>query len=240
MEENIEDVMELFTQNGVLLKSAPAAYFTFLNTTGIISITEYLNSNRKRCVEWKPNDIIVDTDTQDQEWDVVNVVERRSRTLSESVPPDSATRSKYLRISFSDIRSFKVNRSGTKLTFFDGKSDALGAFFFQNATCDSLVLMLKNLLRTVPAKRDKHLFIIIDDNIESQRLDRSFAELNLFQEEPYHIWKFLKNFQESPYAASMEAFAKMSDIGNYAWAYYFTILRIGRDFIFVMKVICLQ
>lgn len=64
MEANTEDVMELFVQNGVFLKSAPACYLCYFNTTGTLFITEYLNSNRKRCIEWKPNDITADSDAQ--------------------------------------------------------------------------------------------------------------------------------------------------------------------------------
>lgn len=210
----MDDVMELFVQNGVLLYSAPASYATYLNTTGILYITEYLNSNKKRCVEWKPNDVIVDTETQDQEWDMVNVVERRTRTLSDNVAPD-VNRSKYLRVCFADIKSFKVSRKADKLLLNDGKGDKLCGFIFQHGNCDMLVTTLKSLLRTAPSKRDKHLFIVLDEHPDTQMLDKSFAELNLFQEEPYHIWKFLKNFQESPYAASLEAFSKVTDIGKY-------------------------
>lgn len=64
MEDTTEDVMELFVQNGVFLKSAPACYLTYINTTGTLFITEYLNSNRRRCIEWKPNDITADSDAQ--------------------------------------------------------------------------------------------------------------------------------------------------------------------------------
>lgn len=230
MEENMDDVMELYIQAGVLLSSAPASYLTYLNTTGVLYITEYLNSNTKRCIEWKPNDVIADSDTQDIGWNFVNVVERRSRTLSDNAPPDM-NRSKYLRISFSDIKSFKVSRPGNKLILIDGKGDILCSFVFQNTNCDSVVTHLKSLLRTAPSKRDRHLFVVLDDHPETQMLNKSFAELNLFQEEPYHIWKFLKNFQESPYAASMEAFAKVADVGNYFWNYYFILLHTGRYYI---------
>lgn len=240
MEENVEDIMEIFIQNGVLLKSAPAVYLNYLNTTGILSITEYLNSNSKRCIEWKPDDVIADSDVQEQEWDVVSVVERRSRTLSESIPPDSTNRTKYLRINFTDIKSFKSNRKNNRLTLLDGKAEVLCVFDFLNGNCDSCIGCMKNLLRTVPAKRDKHLFVVVsEDHPEAARLDKSFAELELFPEEQrYHIWKFLKNFQESPVNASLEAFSKVSDIGNYMWTYYFTVLQIGRYFMVFDRIFC--
>lgn len=164
---------------------------------------------------------------QDQEWDVVNVVERRTRTQSESQPPDGTNRSKYLRVDFSDIKSFKVSRSSTKLTFYDGKGEAICTFEFKHGNCDGLVTNLRALMRTAPTKRDKHIFIVLDNYPEAEMLDKSFAGLNLFAEEPPHIWKFLKTFQESPYTAGMEAFAKISDIGNYVWTYYLIFLQIG-------------
>lgn len=239
MEENlVEDVMEIFTQDGVLLKSAPANYLPYLNTTGTLAITEYLNSCKKRCMEWKPNDITADSDGQDQEWDVVNVVERRQRTVSESTPLDC--RSKYLRVNFTDIKSFKHSPSGVRprLNLYDGKGETLCSFEFLSGNCDSLVLHLKGMLRTAPLKRDKHTYMVMDDHLENQILDRSFAELNLFNEEPHHFWKFIRNFQESPYVASMEVFAKVTDIGNYFWTYYFSIIQIGRYFIpYILKVV---
>lgn len=143
------------------------------------------------------------------------------------MPPDGTNRSKYLRINFSDIKSFKVSRSSTKLTFYDGKGETLCIFEFKTGNCDNLIAHLKGLLRTAPTKRDKHIFVVLDDYPDTQMLDKSFAGLNLFTEEPHQIWKFIKTFQESPYTASMEAFSKISDIGNYNLIHYFTFLLIG-------------
>lgn len=70
-------------------------------------------------------------------------------------------------------------------------------------------------MRTAPTKRDKHTFLVLDDYPDAEMLDRSFAGLNLFAEEPHQIWKFFRTLQENPYVAGMEAFAKISDIGKY-------------------------
>ncbi|XP_018326722.1 TBC1 domain family member 15 isoform X2 [Agrilus planipennis] len=214
--EDSDEFMELYIQDGVLLNSAPATYMNCINTTGTLLITEYLNSNKTRYIEWKPNDVTIDSDVQDQEWAVVNTVKGRNRTFSGSLPPESSNRSKYIKINFKDIKSFRVARSSHKLTFYDGKSDPICTFTFLHCNCDSFVGCLKSFMRTALAKRDKHLFIVLDDYLdtpETNRLDKSFAELDLFQEQPSDLmWRFVKNFQNKPYETTMEAFSKLTDI----------------------------
>lgn len=148
---------------------------------------------------------------------MVNKVERRSRTLSGSTVCDSI-RSKYLKINLNDIKSFKVSDNNQRLKLFDGYSDKLGAFFFQHGNCESLIKVLRGLLNTTASKRDRNLYVVMGeyDNSQSQQLDRSFAELNLFQDQqPAFVWKFVNNFQRRPYATTMEAFSKISDIGKF-------------------------
>lgn len=212
MEETESDVMEIFSQNGVILKSAPARYmnYLYLNTQGTLFITEYVNTSKRRCIEWKANDVTIEPDTQEQEWAVVNTVERRTRTLSDNYPPDSTLKNK-LKIDLAEVKSFRVSRNNLKLK--DGSGDCLVTFAFHNGNCDGLIGVLKGLLRIAPTKRDRHEFMVMEERPETKQLDRSFAELNLFQEEPHnHIWRFIKNFQESPYETGMEAFAKVTDI----------------------------
>lgn len=110
-----------------------------------------------------------------------------------------------------------MSSNNQRLQLFDGGSDKLGAFFFQHGNCESLVSVLRGLLHTTSAKRDRNLHIVIGeyDSCQSQQLDRSFAELNLFQDQPpAFVWKFVNNFQRRPYETTMEAFSKISDIGN--------------------------
>lgn len=213
MEDNQEEVLEIFTQDGVLITTAPAAYIHYMNNVGTLLIVEYPNSNLTRCIEWKPLDLTIDSDVQDQEWTVVSTVERR-RTYSGSLPID-VNRSKHLKINMNDIRSFRVAHKNQKLTFRDGKGDNLCSFTFQHGNCDGLITVLKGLLKTIVSRRDKHVYCILDDikNSERQQLDKSFAELNLFQEQSSaYVWKFVKNFPNRPYEATMEAFSKITDI----------------------------
>lgn len=227
MEDSAEESMDLCCQDGVLLTSAPAAYMNYINTVGTLFIVEYLNSNRTRCIEWKPNDVTIDSDIQDQEWAVVNTVERRTRTFSET-----CSRSKYLKVNMIDVKSFRVSRNKQKLAFMDGKGESLCNFLFQHSNCDLILATLKGILRTAPSRRDKHLHIILDDlhNPETQQLNKSFAELNLFQDPSDYVWGFVRNFHNKPYETAMEAFAKITDIGNSFWEYYplLHVLGVGR------------
>lgn len=219
MEENLECGMELFCQDGVLLKSASANYIQYVNTSGTLSILEYPNSNQTRCIEWKPNDITVDSDVQDQEWAVVNTVERRYRTLSGSSPPDGTVIKRIIRINMKDIKSFRVTRFNQKLSFNDASRKPICTFVFQHGNADSLVAALKGGLLPVVPSREKNLYIVVE-HPDFNRLNKSFAELNLFPEQSTdYVWKFFKNLHNRPYETTMEAFAKLTDISKYSFFY---------------------
>lgn len=210
MDDNVDTPMEIFSQDGVYLTSAPASYMNYCHTSGTLLITEYLNTNSSRYIEWKPSELIIDSDVQDHEWAVVNTVERRTRTLSEN--SDVSNKLKNIKISFNELKSFKVSKNHQNLTFYDGKSEILISFLFQHGNCSALVSVFKSLMHTGPCKRDKTLFYIRDQR-DTQMLDKSFAELNIFQDEP-NTWRFFRNFQTHPYEATMEAFAKITNLGK--------------------------
>lgn len=64
---------DIFTQDGVLLKACAGRPITDLNSIGMLCIV--LNGDGSKCIEWRPNDLItIDSDTQDQEWAVVNTI----------------------------------------------------------------------------------------------------------------------------------------------------------------------
>lgn len=217
MGDNSAICTELYIQDGIQLKSAQAAYLQYINLVGTIYVTEYAysDSDCKKYLEWKPNEVTVDSDVQEQEWALVNTVQKRSRTLSESLPPDSCTRSKFLKINLNDIRSFKTSNKYRQLTLFDGKSEMMSCFLFLETNSDALTCKLKELLPTAPSKRDKHLFIIInEDNAEAAQLNKSFAELNLFQDGSSSLWKYVKNLHDRPYETTFETFARVTDLGE--------------------------
>ncbi|VEN63150.1 unnamed protein product [Callosobruchus maculatus] len=212
MGDSLNDCIEIFTQDGVLLKQAQASYMSYINSIGTLYISESLNSSQKKFIEWKPNDITVDSDIQDQEWAVVNTIQKRTRTLSGNFPPDYQNRVRCIMISLDEVKSFRVANKYRHLTFYDGKSEALCSFVFQHGNCEGLIKgVLGTILKTSVSKRDKHLYIVYDANtLEIQQLDRSFAELNL-QSEGSAFWKMVKNIKEHPYEATFEAFAKVTD-----------------------------
>lgn len=208
-----EQPMEIFSQDGVILYNAPAAYTNFYKSSGTLTITKY--TNEEKFIEWKSNDVMIESDVQDQEWAVVNAVhapERRSRTLSGGTTDNNS--SKNIKINMSTVKSFKVSKKCDKLTFHGGDGENIISFLFQHGNCSCLVGALHANFKTTPSRRDKSLFIIINDNQELQKLNTSFVELNIFQDEPTHIWKFIKNFQTSPYNTTMETLSKISDLGE--------------------------
>lgn len=210
----IEDYNEIFVQDGVLLKQAPATYMTYINSIGTLYISESVSSNHMRFIEWKPNDVTVDSEFQDQEWAVVNTVQKRTRTLSGNLPPDYHNKIKCIRLNFNEIKSFRVANKYRQLTFNDGASECLCSFLFQHGNCEMLLLTLRNMLKTIPAKRDKHLYIIVD-NPEMHQLDKSFAELKL-NNDTHTLWSVFKNIREHPYEATFETFSKLTDYGKFA------------------------
>lgn len=215
MEDEFDDYRDVFSQDGVLLKEAPPApYNVFINTIGTLYIWENIENDtsttKKRFLEWKPNDVTVDSDIQDQEWAVVNTVQKRVRTLSGNLPPDYHSRLKNLKFNFDDIKSFRVANQNRQLTFFDGSAETLATFLFQHGNCEWLVNILKSMLNLRPAKRDKHLFIVYNANSpEYQDINTTFAALDIKSDSS--LWTVFKNIKDHPYEGSMEAFAKITN-----------------------------
>ncbi|KAK9731846.1 Rab-GTPase-TBC domain [Popillia japonica] len=226
MEQNEEKVEEIFVQEGVLLLSGPASHIEYMKLTGTLYITRYEKHENEYStifIEWKPNEnLTIDSDIQDQEWAVVNTVEKRTRTLSGSLIPEEANRSKYLRVNFDTIKSFKVANSGRKILFNDGRGDVICTFSFQNGNSTCFIASLRQHIKTAPSRRDKNLYIVVGEiGNNDKQIETSFKTLSLFPDDHNYMWSFVKNFQHRPYETTMEAFAKVTNIGNYFWNYYF-------------------
>lgn len=207
---------EIYYQDNVTLSSARATYINFINTAGTLIFYENLELRTKQ-IDWKANDVTIESvsDIQEPDWALVTVA-GRPRTISSG---DSNLRPKTVTIIMDEVKSFRISRNSQKLTFRDGKGETLCAFLFYPVNCDVFVGILKSHLRTAPSRRDKHLFIMLEDleTPESQRLDKSFAELQLFTEQPSMSWNFIRNIQNRPYESAMSAFAKFSDIGRHSF-----------------------
>lgn len=212
MEEIEDQSRDLFAQDGVLLKHAPLNYTNFYKNSGTLYITEY--ANKVKWIEWKSQDVTIDA-IQDQEWAVVNTVDtsaRRTRTLSGSTVDNTNYRN--IKIKINEIKSFKISKKHDNLTFIGGDGETIIGFLFLHGNCKVFVDVLNTYIKSRPSKRDKSLYVIMNEDIEAHKLSTSFAELNLFQDEPTFVWKFFKNFHSRPYETTIETFSKIQDIGT--------------------------
>ncbi|CAH2232654.1 jg5281 [Pararge aegeria aegeria] len=217
---SVEDIPEqcrdLFTQDGVLLKACMGRSISDLNSIGMLCIVQ--NTDSSKCIEWRPNDLItIDSDTQDQEWAVVNTIGRRQRTLSGNMTSDyAAARARIIRIPIRDLKTFKCSRNNQQMQFSTKPGVWHNTFYFQHGNAEIFVSNLKNHVKTAKTRHDRNTYVVVEPNLESQELNRSFAELDIFTENTTDVvWNFVSNFKQRPYATTMEAFSKLNDIVYY-------------------------
>ncbi|XP_072939281.1 TBC1 domain family member 15 isoform X2 [Epargyreus clarus] len=217
---SVEDIPEqckdLFTQDGVLLKASMGRPITDLNAIGMLCIVQ--NPDGSKCIEWRPNDLItIDSDTQDHEWAVVNTIGRRQRTLSGNITSDYATaRARIIKIPLDDLKQFRVTRNNQQMQFSTKPGVWQNTFYFQHGNAEIFVAYLKNHVKTAKARHDRNTYVVVETNIETQVLNRSFAELDIFTENTTDVvWNLVTNFKQRPYETTMEAFSKLTDIVYY-------------------------
>lgn len=217
---SVEDIPEqckdLFTQDGVLLKACHRRPVTDLNSIGMLCIVQ--NQDSTKCIEWRPNDLItIDSDTQDQEWAVVNTIGRRQRTLSGNITSDYATaRARIIRIPLEELKTFRISRNNQQIQFSTKPGVWQTTFYFQHGNAEIFIAYLKNHVKTAKARHDRNTYVVVEPNIESQALNKSFAELDIFTENTTDVvWNLVSNFKQRPYETTMEAFSKLTDIVYY-------------------------
>ncbi|XP_028175647.1 TBC1 domain family member 15 isoform X2 [Ostrinia furnacalis] len=174
------------------------------------------NGDGTKCIEWRPNDLItIDSDTQDQEWAVVNTIGRRQRTLSGNMTSDYATaRARIIKIPLQDLKTFRITRNSQQMQFSTKPGVWQTTFYFQHGNAEIFVAYLKNHVKTAKTRHDRNTYVVVEPNIESQVLNRSFAELDIFTENTTDVvWNLVSNFKQRPYETTMEAFSKLTDIG---------------------------
>ncbi|XP_045534488.1 TBC1 domain family member 15 isoform X2 [Papilio machaon] len=211
-----EQCKDLFTQDGVLLKSCIGRSINELNSIGMLCIVQIADSTKY--IEWRPNDLItIDSDTQDQEWAVVNTIGRRQRTLSGNMTSDYATlRARIIKIPLSELKTFRVSRNNQQMQFSTKPGTWQMSFYFQHGNAEIFVAYLKNHVKTAKARNDKNTYIVVEPNRETQVLNKSFAELEIFTENPTDVvWSLVSNLRQRPYETTMEAFSKLTDIVYY-------------------------
>lgn len=88
-------------------------------------------------------------------------------------------------------------------------------FYFQHGNAEIFVAYLKNHVKTAKTRYDRNTYVVVEPNDESQVLNRSFAELDIFTENTTDVvWSLVSNFKQRPYETTMEAFSKLTDIGK--------------------------
>ena len=74
---------------------------------------------------------------------------------------------------------------------------------------------LKNHVKTAKTRHDRNTYVVVEPDVESQALNKSFAELDIFTENTTDVvWNLVSNFKQRPYETTMEAFSKLTDIGK--------------------------
>ncbi|KAJ9587779.1 hypothetical protein L9F63_018805 [Diploptera punctata] len=210
MDDINEQGTELYSHHGVLVKSQSCNRDEDSQCSGTLSIVEY---SFGKFIEWKPTEVSVDSELHDQEWAMVNAVGRRTRTLSGST--EGQSRCRPVRIELAELKSFRITRNRQQVTLMQRDGTTHSAFFFQHGNADCFLSALRGNIRTAMSRKDRNLFVVIDLP-ESQVLDRSFAELDLFRENTSDVvWKFVRNLHSRPYETTLEAFSKLTDIWLY-------------------------
>ncbi|XP_017798163.1 PREDICTED: TBC1 domain family member 15 [Habropoda laboriosa] len=209
MFEPTEQGKDLCIHTGIVLRGANTREDE-VHSLGTLNIVEY---SFGKCIEWKPieDSVVSENQDQDPEWSLVDTHTRRTHTSSEG--PDSLGRTRTVRILFSDLNSFRVNHRGQQLIFMQ-KDGTTYVAFFQLSNAESFVNSLKGFIKFVKSRTNRNLYIVMDE-VQSV-LTRSFAELDLFQENTSdYVWKFVKNLHNRPYETTLEAFSKLADIWLY-------------------------
>uniref|UniRef100_A0A1B6CAJ1 TBC1 domain family member 15 n=1 Tax=Clastoptera arizonana TaxID=38151 RepID=A0A1B6CAJ1_9HEMI len=210
MDENNEQGTEVFSHHGVILKN-PNHTDDDTSYNGTLSIVHY---SYGKCIEWKPIEVSEVSDCADQDWSLVNTVGSRSRTLSNnSVGLD---RVQPIKIEIRELKSYRVKKHGRYLNLMQRDGTSHNAFYFQYGNANCFVNAMKAIVRTRRSARDRHLFIVIEERNETQSLNHSFAELNLYPENPSEtVWKFMSNLKHRPYETTLETFSKLTDVFLY-------------------------
>ena len=178
-----------------------------------------------KCIEWKPIEVSVVSENQDQdpEWSLVDSHTRRTRTSSSSSGPDSLGRARNVRIMLFELKSVRINHGGQQLIFMQRDGTTYVAFF-QLSNAESFVNSLKGFVKFDKSRTDRNLYLVNDE--VSAVLNKSFAELDLFHENTSdYVWKFVKNLHNRPYETTLEAFSKLADVWrelktNIEWIYW--------------------
>uniref|UniRef100_A0A1B6G5P0 TBC1 domain family member 15 n=1 Tax=Cuerna arida TaxID=1464854 RepID=A0A1B6G5P0_9HEMI len=213
MDDMNEQGTELFSHHGVILRS-PNIREDDGYCNGTLSIVQY---SFGKCIEWKPIEVSEVSDCTEQDWSLVTTVGQRPRTISSnSVGSYDGHKMQPVRIELRELKSYKVKKHGQNLILMQNDGTSHNAFYFQYGNADCFVNAIRAYVHTRRSARDRNLFIVLEEKNELQSLNHSFAELNLFPENPTDVvWKFMSNLKHRPYETTMETFSKLTDVFLY-------------------------
>ncbi|XP_054743675.1 TBC1 domain family member 15 [Anastrepha obliqua] len=174
------------THDGVLLRKANVEHIADLNTSGSLTIIGY-DSPRRLFIEWRPNDNIPIADDS-QDWAVVDTIPRRSRTISEckafDIKPSpetvAANKPRIIRTQFDELSCILVKHRGQVICFIHKCDDSVHSeFFFQHGNADQFVQSMCDLHIIEHSFTQDGCAEYTVLNTETQKLKRTFAELNI-------------------------------------------------------------
>ncbi|XP_024081498.1 TBC1 domain family member 17-like [Cimex lectularius] len=198
---------EIFSHYGVCFDTPNSKDDDMVNG-GTLSIVVY---SFGKCIEWKPNEISVVTD-QEQEWAMVNTGSRTSAGGNES----NTTKFPCIKIPLSELKSYKVSSQKRKLILTSKDRKKKYTFIFQYENADCFTRSLRSVVKTKRSSRDRHTFNIIAERGDPEGLNHSFSELHLFSDSGKDtVWKFVHDLKTSPYETTLSTFSKLSEYWLY-------------------------
>lgn len=195
----------LCTHDGVLLRNASAEYILDQEMGGIsgsLSLME-LQSSKRMFFEWKPNDstVVVDDDyydDHDQEWSIVDKIQKRPRTTSEcrifkcEMPASPPPKPKCIRVDIEHLRSLELTSKGHCVRFKRRNGELHSEYFFQHGNADIFIKALQSfhIIEGIQGNRSEYVII----NTEP-KLMKTFAmlELDEIKNTPVNVSRIFSN-----------------------------------------------
>uniref|UniRef100_A0A0K8SQQ5 Rab-GAP TBC domain-containing protein n=1 Tax=Lygus hesperus TaxID=30085 RepID=A0A0K8SQQ5_LYGHE len=196
---------EIFTHGGVGYVP-PSATKDDVQTCGTLSIVSY---SFGKCIEWKPNDVSIETDGSEQEWAMVNTSKSPSAS-SNSGGDTNPQRWLPVRIPILEIKSYRVSNKKTKLLLVHKDRLTHTAFYFQFENADCFTKSLRSVVKTRRSRHDKHTYDIVQERADPQ-MPHSFSDFNLLSDQKETVWKFVSDMRSRPYETTLSTFSKFSE-----------------------------
>ncbi|XP_055593868.1 TBC1 domain family member 15 [Uranotaenia lowii] len=198
------EIQEIFNQHGVTLKKASASYMAALNTVGQLSFGKYAN-REIHVFLWEQTAMcdILDTESQDSGWSLVDTVESTS-----SVPPsvlddvDDEARDGFgksnpdsienspaaaprgsskqpkisIQVLFRDLDGIEISK--TEFRLIGPESQTHSVYQFNHGSPEMLINILEHGGFVRKSTKRKHFYHCVEEG-DNLKLQKSFSELNI-------------------------------------------------------------